>query len=344
MTPVRLRLVAPVRMLHTLLRPIIGTASAARRLPVPLLWRKRRPTVASLVPRHAPNRRIDHFHHWSARLEFDWRVGIVAPLATTLMSAPVPARINSVTSASPAMRPAVQRWRTIDRHFDPARPARFLQQAPPTFRPLGARAVPEPSKPAPASRIVRRSDLTHVVNTELRSMHRRRAVSQQTVWPGRAYIAPPERSVSATTVMRQLRCVPAVRWIDAAAPASFARRSVIRLATPAIAPLDLAPAAVSLPRRQVRPPVTLIWRPKDGTTAAQRVAASALARVEATDAVPAMRHSASESAPVTTVMRSNTVISNSSSTAAAPDFNRIVDEVMRRIDRHTRSERQRRGL
>jgi hypothetical protein len=151
--------------------------------------------------------------------------------------------------------------------------------------------------------------------------------------------------------MRQSWQLPAIRWIDVAATASFARRRVIRLIAPATVrliapatvPLDLAPAAASFQRRQMRTPVTLIWRPKDGAAAAQHAAASAPARAAATRTAPAMTQSAFEPAPMTTVMRSNAVVSSSSS-AAAPDFNRLVDEVMRRIDRHTRSERQRRGL
>ncbi|WP_166300681.1 hypothetical protein [Bradyrhizobium sp. 2S1] len=344
MTPVRLRLVAPLRTLLAPLRPIIGVASAARRVPVPLRWRKRWSPVADSVPRSLPNRRVDHFHHWSARLEFDWRLGLVAPLATTSTFAPSPVRINSATSASAAIRPAVLSRRAIAGHFDPTPTTRILPQVPPAFRPRNALAISEPSKPAPISRIVRRSALTYVVNKERRLVHHGRTTPQQTVSPDKAYIAPSVRSVSAASVVRRSRRSPAILWIDVPAPVSLVRRRFIRLTAPAIAPLDRAPAAVGLPRRQVRPPLSLTWRAKDDATAAQRVEAAVPARVKASHAMPAMMHSAVEAVPVTTVTRSNAVIASSSSTAAAPDFNRLVDEVMRRIDRHTRSERQRRGL
>lgn len=337
MTPQPVRTALPLPVLRAPLRMIIGgTPGLRRRLPVPLFWRARRGAAATAaVPAPPVAGRIDHFHHWSMSAGIDWRIGTTTTLRTTTEPL-LFRRAPDVTPGAPhRLRP----------------PAADLQLRRSRHTILEARSSETHAVTD------RRTILDRVTahNRSERHLSSDRAVFHQTILRHWRTIVQPDgdrttilaasprrhRAVAPETAAPRRQSTPA-RLVWPSQPSRLIHHAASAPAQ-APAPYRADSPIHSMPalRRAARP-VALVWRKPSASPAPNAVPiASAMRTVRETAAVQQVTWAERTTSPVT--LRSSVSVTPSNG-QSAPDMNRLVDEVVRRIDRQARSERQRRGL
>ena len=337
MTPLALSIGLPLLALRAPLRTVIGTGPGARRrAPVPLVWRARR---ADATPAVTPVRpvagRLDHFHHWSLSVGIDWRIGATTLLRTA--SVPLFSRREPAPTADAA---PVARAAAVDRQL--------RRSAHTTIEMRTAEIRTHTDRRSTTERITSHSRTERNVASEHTRLHHgvlrhwRTTVQRQTgATTIHASAAPQQQSAIQSPVTVRLRSAGSVTaW--RAGPVKLGQNGpTAPTPVPAPSPTAAPTRAASAARDRTRP-IPLVWRRRGEPAAPGPESASSPMR-SARDPSPAPHTRNTENAATRVTMRTSVAVSPPATTTG-PDMNRLVDEVVRRIERQARSERQRRGL
>lgn len=329
----------PLLTLHAPIRPVIGAArGACRRLPVPLTWRTRRKNEAPVgIPQHQRVvSQVDHFHHWSTAIGIDWHIGETSLLRT--ISVPLFSQNTSMVRVPIASLA-----------HSAAAALQFRQSSDSTITRRTSEIHSVIDSRIDAERVNRYSRTEHNLYTEYSQTHhgvlrqwritRCNDLISTMILSSGTHRYPIEALSPATEYPRRSTAI--LSWSDSPATVVRLRLPSLRLIIPHASAVSTA-RLPSAPRRIVRAPL-IVWRGDSPSAPLAFEAARSVTRSVATAATPPLRSHYAEYATTSPSMRSSNPIASPAS-PTAPDITRLVDEVMRRIERQARSERQRRGL